>query len=177
MSVNDNLGVYVAELAANSRTAAREAALSMAERACELMESAPDLQRFRVANVEFHHALVAASGNEMLRFVLEAMDSALGSTVNSAYRGQLSLGELPDSGSVAIHRDLLEAIRGRRVAEARHLALEHARRVRSGAHQRVATVMAGGIDPGEVTHARPHGEPLAEGHQVVESAQDGTPAQ
>jgi len=143
-NIRDSLDGYVVELAATSHAPTRGPALMVAEQACERMEHATDAAQFQDANAEFHRALVAAAGNEVLGFLLDGIEITLGSTVRSAYHGQLTRTAPPGADSVKVHRDILTAVDGRNSALAQRLAGDHARGVRRGLHQRIAAVLSEG---------------------------------
>ncbi len=98
--------VHTAELAARNATRADLLAVESALHA--MRDAGADEQAFNAADVRFHAAIAAASGNRMLSFLVEGMEQPLHDSRMASIRGYRSRGE--DLGALL---DLHEAIYAR----------------------------------------------------------------
>ncbi|WP_345385163.1 FadR/GntR family transcriptional regulator [Nonomuraea salmonea] len=85
------LEVHAATLAAQQAT---RTALSSLELAYDTMRQAIDAESFNQADVRFHAVLAAASGNQMISFLIEAMDEPMHESRLRSLRGHLARGAL-----------------------------------------------------------------------------------
>lgn len=116
------LEVEMAGLAAERRT---EGDLERMRAAIDAMDQGIDsADRYIAGDLEFHQAVVAATGNRIARSMMEAIRDVMGRALHSVYR-------IPGSPEKSLqqHRDILDAVVAGRPDEARELVQEHLERV------------------------------------------------
>ncbi|WP_251976890.1 FadR/GntR family transcriptional regulator [Salinicola avicenniae] len=102
---------------AASRASLRD--LGELENALETMEAhRHDAEVFNQADIEFHRTLARASGNR----VMSRMGSVLESVQRTFFENSYRRDDTEIEMTLALHRDLLEAVRLRRIEDARRLA-------------------------------------------------------
>ena len=102
--------VHTAQLAARHATRADLAALQAALDA--MHASGGDEDAFNAADMRFHAAIAAASGNRMLSFLVEGMEGSLHSSQMHSIRGYLSRD--PDLGPlIGLHQEVYDRIADR----------------------------------------------------------------
>src|SRR5690606_41900338 len=101
--------VHAAELAARHAT---QAQLDSLEAALQAMADAPDEDAFTAADMRFHHGITEASGNRMIRLLVEGMAEPLEVGRRQSLRGYLQ--GAPDlDGLIAEHRAVFDRIAAR----------------------------------------------------------------
>lgn len=116
------LEVEMAGLAAERRT---EADIDRMRAAIDAMDEGIDsADRYIAGDLEFHQAVVAATGNRIARSMMEAIRDVMRRALHSVYR-------IPGSPEKSLqqHRDILDAVVAGRPDEARDLVREHLERV------------------------------------------------
>lgn len=116
------LEVEMAGLAAERRT---EADIDRMRAAIDAMDAGIDsADRYIAGDLEFHQAVVAATGNRIARSMMEAIRDVLRRALHSVYR-------IPGSPQKSLqqHREILEAVVAGRPDVARELVREHIERV------------------------------------------------
>jgi len=88
LDVRRALEIHIASLAA--RRVSRTAAAAMADALAAMRESIEDPVEFNSADVRFHEALAAASGNQILTFLIEAMAEPLRASRALSRRGHVA---------------------------------------------------------------------------------------
>jgi GntR family transcriptional repressor for pyruvate dehydrogenase complex len=110
LEVRRALEVHIASLAAAQASRTAVAAMELALAA--MRESAEDPMALHESDIGFHASLAAGAGNQMLRFLIEAMEEPLRASRMRSLRGHLARG-----GTVADvieqHARILERIRAR----------------------------------------------------------------
>ena len=111
LEVRRALEVHIAALAAQH---ASRGSVDAMELALDAMRHSPDdLDAVHAADVRFHESLATASGNQMLSFLIEAMEAPLHASRLQSLQGHLSRGgtvadvdraTCPDPGASAIAR-------------------------------------------------------------------------
>jgi DNA-binding FadR family transcriptional regulator len=96
IEVRLGLEVHIASLAASRASRANVAALELALESMRRNGSESDPDAIHADDIRFHEALAAASGNQLLSFLMEAMENPLHASRMQSLRGHLSRG-----GSVA----------------------------------------------------------------------------
>lgn len=133
LEVRRALEIQTATLAADRATPADLAAMESA--LADLAADAGTPGDFNLADVRFHESLAAATGNQVLRFLLEGLAEPLRASRLLSYRGHVARG-VPISDVIDQHRAILDAVRGRdpaRAARAMHYHLASTERdLRSG---------------------------------------------
>jgi GntR family transcriptional repressor for pyruvate dehydrogenase complex len=120
------LEVEMAGLAAERRS---EEDIERMRAAIETMDAGiGSAERYIAGDLEFHQAVVAATGNRIARSMMEAIRDVM-------RRGLLSVYAIPGSPerSMAQHRQILEAVEAGRPDEARERVREHLLRVEAEA--------------------------------------------
>lgn len=92
-----------AALAAERRSAAQ---LAIIEAACDAMAAAPDREAWSTADLHFHQAILAATGNELLNALGATIGAALDIGFRFAAHGARSF-----RNSLPLHEAILDAIR------------------------------------------------------------------
>jgi DNA-binding FadR family transcriptional regulator len=137
LEVRRALEVHIASLAAQRAT--RSAVTSM-ELALESMRSAPsDSDAIHEADIRFHEALAAASGNQLMAFLIEAMESPLHASRLQSLRGHLVRGGTVED-VIEQHERILERVRARDAKGAAAAMREHL--AQTGRDLRTAFAMA-----------------------------------
>lgn len=88
LDVRQALEVHIASLAA--RRVSRTASVAMADALAAMREGIDDPETFNAADVRFHEALAAASGNQILTFLIEAMAEPLRASRVLSRRGHIA---------------------------------------------------------------------------------------
>lgn len=92
IEVRLGLEVHIASLAATRATRAGLAALELALESMRLKGSETDPDAIHADDLQFHQALAAASGNQLLAFLIEAMEDPLHASRVRSLRGHLGRG-------------------------------------------------------------------------------------
>ncbi|MBX6355738.1 MAG: FadR family transcriptional regulator [Micromonosporaceae bacterium] len=90
LEVRRALEVHIAGLAA--RNVNRSTATAMQDALAAMQRSVDDPEAFNAADVRFHEALAAASGNQILTFLIEAMQQPLRTSRLQSRRGHIARG-------------------------------------------------------------------------------------
>lgn len=118
------LEVHIASLAASRAGRASLAAMELALESMRRNASSPDPDAIHADDIRFHEALAAASGNQLLSFLIEAMETPLHASRMQSLRGHLSRG-----GTVADvieqHARILDRVKVRDVKGAGAAMKEH----------------------------------------------------
>lgn len=109
LEVRMAIEVHAAQLAA---TQASRTDLTALELSLESMYRAEGEEALNLADVRFHAAVAAASGNQMLSFLVEGMEEPLHSSRLESLRGYLVRGKAIDA-LLAEHRAVFDAISSR----------------------------------------------------------------
>jgi GntR family transcriptional regulator, transcriptional repressor for pyruvate dehydrogenase complex len=122
LEVRRALEVHIAALAAHHASRGTVAAMELA---LDAMRHHPDdVDAVHAADVRFHEALAAASGNQLLSFLIEAMEAPLHASRLQSLQGHLGRG-----GTVADvieqHVRILDRVRARDAAGASAAMREH----------------------------------------------------
>ncbi|MEV4476389.1 FadR/GntR family transcriptional regulator [Nonomuraea salmonea] len=148
------LEVHAATLAAQQAT---RTALSSLELAYDTMRQAIDAESFNQADVRFHAVLAAASGNQMISFLIEAMDEPMHESRLRSLRGHLargrSMGDIMDE-----HARILAAVRERDARAAAAAMREHLVQTRMDLRAFLALPIADG--QGRPRSGQPPAHPL-----------------
>lgn len=113
--------VHAAELAARHAT---QAQLDSLEAALQAMADAPDEDAFTAADMRFHHGITEASGNRMIRLLVEGMAEPLEVGRRQSLRGYLQ--GAPDlDGLIAEHRAVFGRIAARDASGAARAMRKH----------------------------------------------------
>lgn len=115
------LEVHAASLAATRGT---NTSLHAVEMAFEGMRRAEDEESLNAADVRFHSALAAASGNRMLNFLVEGMEEPLSHSRLQSLRGHIARGQTV-ADVVDQHARILAAVKSRDGAGAAAAMREH----------------------------------------------------
>ncbi|MEU6721411.1 FadR/GntR family transcriptional regulator [Nonomuraea sp. NPDC046802] len=115
------LEVHGTTLAARHAT---RTALTSLDLAFNTMSQANDEESFNQADVRFHAALAAASGNQMISFLIEAMDEPMRESRLRSLRGHLARGRSMDD-IMDEHARILAAVRDRDARGAAEAMREH----------------------------------------------------
>lgn len=106
------LEVHIASLAATRATRAATMAMEMALDAMRRESAGSDHDAVHEADIRFHEALATASGNQLLSFLMEAMETPLHASRMQSLRGHLTRG-----GTVADvieqHQRILDRVKAR----------------------------------------------------------------
>jgi DNA-binding FadR family transcriptional regulator len=104
------LEVHIAGLAARQASRASLAAMELAVATMrDTARSTPDPDAIHAADLRFHQALAAASGNRMLEFLIEAMEAPLRVSRMQSLRGHLARGGTVDD-VVEQHAAILDRV-------------------------------------------------------------------
>lgn len=118
------LEVHIATLAASRATRASLAAMEFALESMRRNGSESDPDAIHADDIRFHEALAAASGNQLLSFLMEAMEDPLRASRMQSLRGHLGRG-----GTVADvieqHARILERVKARDARGAGAAMKEH----------------------------------------------------
>ncbi len=109
LEVRMAIEVHAALLAATNASRTDVTALELS---LESMYRAEDEEALNLADVRFHAAVAAASGNQMLSFLVEGMEEPLHSSRLKSLRAYLVRGKAIDD-LLAEHRAILDAVRAR----------------------------------------------------------------
>ncbi|SDL80751.1 FadR/GntR family transcriptional regulator [Nonomuraea jiangxiensis] len=115
------LEVHAATLAAQHAT---RTALTSLDLAFDTMSQAKDEEAFNQADVGFHAVLAAAGGNQMISFLIEAMDEPMRQSRLRSLRGHLARGRTMDD-IMDEHARILAAVRDRDARGAAEAMREH----------------------------------------------------
>ncbi|MEO3867559.1 FadR/GntR family transcriptional regulator [Nonomuraea sp. B12E4] len=115
------LEVHATTLAAQHATST---ALTSLDLAFSTMGQADDEESFNQADVRFHAVLAAASGNQMISFLVEAMDEPMRQSRLRSLRGHLARGRTMDD-IMDEHARILAAVRDRDARGAAEAMREH----------------------------------------------------
>lgn len=123
LEVRQALEIHTATLAAMRRS---RASLTAIEVALEAMRTATDRESLHDADMHFHEALAAATGNRTLSFLMEALEQPLRESFRHSHRGHEMRGATMDD-ICAEHEAIFERVkeqdsRGAARAMQRHLA-------------------------------------------------------
>jgi DNA-binding FadR family transcriptional regulator len=122
LEVRRGLEVHIASLAAAS---ASRAAIAAAEATLVAMrEAAGDPVAFHESDIRFHESLAEGSGNQLLCFLLEAMEEPLRSARMQSMQGHLARGGSVED-VIEAHVRILERVRERDAAGAADAMREH----------------------------------------------------
>jgi DNA-binding FadR family transcriptional regulator len=106
------LEVHIAALAATRASRASVAAMEMALEAMRREGTSDDPDAIHADDIRFHEALAGASGNQMLSFLIEALEDPLHASRMQSLRGHLTRG-----GTVADvieqHQRILDRVKAR----------------------------------------------------------------
>jgi GntR family transcriptional regulator, transcriptional repressor for pyruvate dehydrogenase complex len=94
IEVRRALEVHIASLAATQAGRAAVSAMTLALDAMRAVEG--DTEAFHEADIRFHESLAAATGNQMLEFLLEALAGPLHASRLRSLRGHLARGQTVD---------------------------------------------------------------------------------
>ncbi|GAA5200594.1 FadR/GntR family transcriptional regulator [Rugosimonospora acidiphila] len=124
LEVRRALEVHTASLAAQRASRAEVAAAESALAAMSQVAEGGDPDAIHAADIRFHESLAAASGNQLLNFLIEAMEGPLHASRLQSLRGHLTRG-----GSIADvigqHDAILDRIRARDAAGAAAAMRDH----------------------------------------------------
>jgi len=112
LEVRRALEVHIASLAALQAGRAPVAAMELALDAMRRTARDPTPDAVNAADVRFHEALAAASGNQLLAFLIEAMEPSLHASRLQSLRGHLARGGTVDD-VIAQHERILARVRAR----------------------------------------------------------------
>jgi len=115
------LEVHATMLAAKQAT---RTALTSLELAFNKMSESGDEESFNQADVGFHAVLAAASGNQMISFLIEAMDEPMHHSRLHSLRGRIARGRTMDD-VMDEHARILAAVRARDAHRAAEAMREH----------------------------------------------------
>jgi GntR family transcriptional repressor for pyruvate dehydrogenase complex len=115
------LEVHATTLAAKHAT---HTALTSLDLAFNAMSEAHDEESFNQADVRFHAVLAAASGNQMISFLIEAMDEPMRHSRLRSLRGHVARGRTTDD-LMDEHARILAAVRDRDAQRAADAMREH----------------------------------------------------
>lgn len=121
MEFRQTMEVEAARLAATRRTAPD---LDAMQASWDRLSSARTEAEFHEADILFHRAVAAASGNPLILLVLDSLVELLRDVRRRAYRGRKKQGKALDQ-VVADHRHVLDAIRGGDAAGAAEAMAHH----------------------------------------------------
>lgn len=110
LEVRRALEVHIASLAATQASRATVTAMEMTLSA--MRRATDDLEAFHEADIGFHESIAAASGNQMLSFLVEAMHEPLRASRMRSLRGHLNRGYDLDE-LIGQHARILERIKER----------------------------------------------------------------
>jgi DNA-binding FadR family transcriptional regulator len=122
LEVRQALEVHIAALAA--RHAGRAAVSAMESAVREMREVAGDPDAIHAADIRFHETLTAASGNQMLSFLIEGMETPLHASRMRSLRGHLARGGTVED-VIEQHQRILDRVRERDPAGAAAAMSEH----------------------------------------------------
>jgi len=107
LDVRKALEVHIAGLAATR--ASRSATAGMEDALAAMRASIDDPEAFNAADVRFHEALAAASGNRILTFLIEAMQQPLRNSRLESRRGHVERGR-PLTAVIDEHAAILQCV-------------------------------------------------------------------
>lgn len=110
LEVRQALEVHIATLAARHATRAALSAMESAVAQMRAVAAEPDA--IHVADIGFHEALAAASGNQMLSFLIEGMEGPLRASRMRSLHGHLARGGTVDD-VIEQHQRILDRVRDR----------------------------------------------------------------
>jgi GntR family transcriptional regulator, transcriptional repressor for pyruvate dehydrogenase complex len=122
LEVRRALEVHIAGLAAHAVN--RSTAAGMATALAGMREAIDDPEAFNLADIRFHEALAAASGNQILTFLMEAMQQPLQASRRQSRRGHVARGR-PLTEVIAEHARIYGCVVGRDPAGAQAAMREH----------------------------------------------------
>lgn len=122
LEVRRPLEVEMAALAA--QRVSRTTAAAMENALAAMRDALDDPDEFNAADVEFHEALAAASGNQMLTFLIEAMAQPLRASRLQSQRGHLARGR-PLTQVIDEHRRVYDYVVGGESAAAAEAMRTH----------------------------------------------------
>jgi GntR family transcriptional regulator, transcriptional repressor for pyruvate dehydrogenase complex len=110
LEVRRGLEVHIATLAAQHASRATITAMELAVDAMRRTSDDPDA--IHRADIRFHESLAAASGNQLLSFLIEAMEEPLHASRLQSLRGHLARGGTVDD-VIEQHQRILDRVRAR----------------------------------------------------------------
>lgn len=122
LEVRRALEVHIASLAAVHASRPAVNALRLALDGMRLAADDPDA--IHLADVRFHEALASATGNQLLSFLIEAMEEPLHASRLQSLRGHLSRGGTVED-VIAQHERILDRVRARDAKGAAAAMREH----------------------------------------------------
>lgn len=122
LEVRQALEVHIASLAARHATRAAISAMESAVR--QMREVSGDPDAIHAADIRFHETLAAASGNQMLSFLIEGMESPLHTSRMRSLHGHLARGGTVDD-VIEQHQRILDRVRDRDSAGAAAAMSDH----------------------------------------------------
>jgi GntR family transcriptional regulator, transcriptional repressor for pyruvate dehydrogenase complex len=122
LEVRRALEVHIAGLAAGGVN--RSAGAAMEDALADMRETIDDPEAFNAADVRFHEALAAASGNQILTFLIEAMQQPLQTSRLQSRRGHLARGR-PLTEIIDEHARIYDCVLGGDAAGAQAAMREH----------------------------------------------------
>jgi GntR family transcriptional regulator, transcriptional repressor for pyruvate dehydrogenase complex len=140
--IQDALNLLAATLAATHGRRHLDS-LAVAEDYLTRMEQADDRKMFAEANAGFHRALEIATENEMLGYLLDAIEQVLEEVAETGFESRLNptYSSSPE-GAVAVHRAVLEAVHSEDERLAESAMKSHATEMRSDMRARVRALLA-----------------------------------
>jgi GntR family transcriptional repressor for pyruvate dehydrogenase complex len=125
LEVRQALEVDIARLAAlRAGSGAGRAAVDAAQAALDAMRRATDPDQVHAADLRFHESLAAGTGNELLSFLMEAMEEPLRASRLQSLRGHLARGRTV-ADVIEQHARILDRIRAHDAAGAATAMREH----------------------------------------------------
>jgi GntR family transcriptional regulator, transcriptional repressor for pyruvate dehydrogenase complex len=122
LEVRRALEVHIAGLAAHGVN--RSTATAMEDALAGMRDAIDDPEAFNTADIRFHEALAAASGNQILTFLIEAMQEPLQTSRRQSRRGHVARGR-PLTEVIDEHARIYDRVVGRDPAGARAAMREH----------------------------------------------------
>lgn len=122
LEVRRALEVHIAGLAAHAVN--RSTATAMEDALAGMRDAIDDPEAFNTADIRFHEALAAASGNQILTFLIEAMQEPLQASRRQSRRGHVARGR-PLTDVIEEHARIYDRVVGRDPAGAQTAMREH----------------------------------------------------
>jgi DNA-binding FadR family transcriptional regulator len=146
LEVRRALEVHMAALAARRATTSEIADMEMS---IEAMRAADhEFEAFHTADVRFHENLAAASGNQLLVFLIEAFAEPLRESRERSFAGHRARGgEVEDV--IQQHQAILDAVRARNPNGAAQAMREHLRQTEEDLRAHLQRTAAAGAKAGE----------------------------
>lgn len=168
LEVRRPLEVEIAALAA--RRVSRTAVAAMENALTAMRHALDDPEEFNTADVQFHEALAAASGNQMLTFLIEAMALPLRASRLQSRRGHLARG-MPLTQVIDEHRRIYDRVVDGDSTGAAEAMRAHLEQTERSLHVALDLASHGG-QPAEEATPSPNGPTWKEQHDHSERQDD-----